>query len=36
MPDLPPPLQDMFRGDRYGHLQGPFGHSWSLGSARKG
>ena len=30
------PLQDMFWGDRYGHLRDPFGQSWSLGSARKG
>jgi PhnB protein len=24
------PLQDMFWGDRYGVLQDPFGHNWSL------
>jgi PhnB protein len=25
------PLDDMFWGDRYGVLQDPFGHQWSLG-----
>lgn len=24
------PLQDMFWGDRYGSLEDPFGHSWSI------
>jgi len=24
------PVQDMFWGDRYGHLEDPFGHSWSV------
>jgi uncharacterized glyoxalase superfamily protein PhnB len=24
------PLQDMFWGDRYGVVQDPFGHQWSL------
>jgi len=24
------PLQDMFGGDRYGLLEDPFGHSWSI------
>lgn len=24
------PLQDMFRGDRYGKLKDPFGHHWSI------
>jgi PhnB protein len=28
------PPQDMFWGDRYGHLTDPFGHKWSL-AARK-
>src|SRR2546428_14067529 len=26
------PLQDMFWGDRYGKLEDPFGHSWSVGT----
>jgi PhnB protein len=30
------PLADMFWGDRYGHLRDPFGHAWSVGSAKKG
>jgi PhnB protein len=30
------PVQDMFWGDRYGHLRDPFGHTWSLGSTKKG
>jgi len=30
------PIQDMFWGDRYGHIRDPFGHPWSLGSAKKG
>ncbi len=24
------PLQDMFWGDRYGQLEDPFGHNWSI------
>ena len=24
------PLQDMFWGDRYGHVGDPFGHVWSI------
>jgi len=24
------PLEDMFWGDRYGQLQDPFGHVWSV------
>jgi PhnB protein len=30
------PVQDMFWGDRYGQLRDPFGHSWSVGSVKKG
>jgi PhnB protein len=30
------PIQDMFWGDRYGHLRDPFGHTWSVGSSKKG
>jgi PhnB protein len=30
------PVADMFWGDRYGHLRDPFGHTWSVGSAKKG
>ena len=30
------PLQDMFWGDRYGHLRDPFGFTWSVGSPTKG
>jgi uncharacterized glyoxalase superfamily protein PhnB len=26
------PLEDAFWGDRYGVIQDPFGHSWSIGS----
>jgi uncharacterized glyoxalase superfamily protein PhnB len=26
------PLQDMFWGDRYGKLEDPFGHQWSVGT----
>jgi uncharacterized glyoxalase superfamily protein PhnB len=26
------PLADMFWGDRYGQLQDPFGHNWSVGT----
>ena len=29
------PPQDMFWGDRYGQLEDPFGHRWSLGSSIK-
>lgn len=25
------PLEDQFRGDRYGMVRDPFGHQWSLG-----
>ena len=27
------PLQEMFWGDRYGQLQDPFGHTWSIGAS---
>lgn len=27
------PLEDQFWGDRYGQLQDPFGHHWSIGAA---
>jgi PhnB protein len=30
------PLDDQFWGDRYGQLQDPFGHSWSIGGPKKG
>ncbi len=30
------PLQDMFWGDRYGHLGDPFGHVWSIATPIKG
>ena len=30
------PLADQFWGDRYGQLTDPFGHSWSIGSPKKG
>jgi PhnB protein len=30
------PIQDMFWGDRYGHIRDPFGYTWSIGSAKKG
>ncbi len=26
------PLDNQFWGDRYGHVQDPFGHTWALGS----
>jgi hypothetical protein len=26
------PLHDMFWGDRYGKLEDPFGHQWSIGT----
>jgi uncharacterized glyoxalase superfamily protein PhnB len=29
------PLADMFWGDRYGMLEDPFGHSWSIASHRE-
>jgi PhnB protein len=29
------PLADMFRGDRYGKLTDPFGHSWSLATHKE-
>jgi PhnB protein len=28
------PLADQFWGDRYGQLQDPFGHVWSIGAAK--
>ncbi len=30
------PLQDMFWGDRYGHVGDPFGHVWSIATPIKG
>ena len=30
------PIGDQFWGDRYGQLQDPFGHRWSVGSPIKG
>ena len=30
------PLSDQFWGDRYGQVQDPFGHSWSIGGPVKG
>jgi len=30
------PLADQFWGDRYGQVTDPFGHCWSIGSAKKG
>ncbi|UAJ11679.1 VOC family protein [Glacieibacterium megasporae] len=30
------PLQDMFWGDRYGHVSDPFGHVWSIATPIKG
>ncbi|QYE34968.1 VOC family protein [Polymorphobacter sp. PAMC 29334] len=30
------PLQDMFWGDRYGHVSDPFGHVWSIATPTKG
>jgi PhnB protein len=30
------PLADQFWGDRYGRLEDPFGHSWSIGGPVKG
>ena len=29
------PLQDMFWGDRYGLLEDPFGHSWSIATHQR-
>lgn len=29
------PLMDAFWGDRYGHLEDPFGHKWSIATHRK-
>ena len=29
------PLADQFWGDRYGQLQDPFGHVWSIGATKK-
>ena len=29
------PLKDQFWGDRYGQVTDPFGHIWSIGSAKK-
>jgi uncharacterized glyoxalase superfamily protein PhnB len=29
------PLQDMFWGDRYGQLEDPFGHSWSIATHKQ-
>jgi len=29
------PVAEMFWGDRYGQLRDPFGHSWTVGSAKK-
>ncbi|MGH8495137.1 MAG: VOC family protein [Gammaproteobacteria bacterium] len=29
------PLQDTFWGDRYGKLEDPFGHSWSIGTHKR-
>ena len=29
------PLQDMFWGDRYGHVTDPYGHTWSIASPLK-
>jgi len=30
------PLQDMFWGDRYGHVGDPFGHVWSIATPIRG
>ena len=30
------PLDDQFWGDRYGQVQDPFGHRWSIGGPTKG
>ena len=29
------PLEDMFWGDRYGKVEDPFGHQWSIGTHRR-
>jgi PhnB protein len=29
------PLDDMFWGDRYGKLEDPFGHQWSIGTHKR-
>jgi PhnB protein len=29
------PIADAFWGDRYGQIQDPFGHTWSIGSPQK-
>ncbi len=29
------PVQDMFWGDRYGRLEDPFGHHWSVGTHKE-
>lgn len=29
------PLMDVFWGDRYGHLEDPFGHKWSIATHKK-
>jgi len=29
------PLMDAFWGDRYGHLEDPFGHKWSIATHKK-
>ena len=29
------PVQDMFWGDRYGRLEDPFGHVWSLATHKE-
>ena len=29
------PLDDMFWGDRYGKLEDPFGHEWSIGTHKR-
>ena len=29
------PAQDMFWGDRYGTVQDPFGHVWSVGTHKR-
>jgi PhnB protein len=29
------PLADQFWGDRYGQVEDPFGHVWSIGATKK-
>jgi PhnB protein len=29
------PIQDMFWGERYGHLRDPFGFTWSVGNPKR-